>query len=304
MKNRRHFMQTAATLATGAILLPHWACGDSSETTNDNESTSREQPSGGDIGAFGIQLYTLRDVIESDPKATLKSLADYGYQQIESYEGPQGMFWNMKNTEFKKYLSDLGLTMVSAHCNIFENFEQKAAQVAEIGGEYLICPYIGPGKSAEEWKKVVDKFNECGEICAQNGMGFAYHNHDYSFKEEVEGMKVQDYLIRNTDEGKVDYEIDMYWVVEGGADNVDYLKKYQERFQLCHVKDRSKRAAEIEGNASCTLGTGTIDYSTILKVAEEVGMKYYLVEQERYDDTTPMQCAEDGAKYLQRLKFS
>lgn len=304
-KNRRQFIQTAGAFTAGAIILPHWACSNAEKPATEMATTpTTPEPVKSDIDQFGIQLYTLRDVIQEDPKATLKALSDYGYRQIESYEGEQGIFWNMKNTEFQKYLADLGMKMVSAHANVFENFAEKAAQVAEIGGSYVICPYIGPGKSAEEWKGIVDTFNECGEICAQNGIGFAYHNHDYSFKEEIDGMKVQDYLMQNTDEGKVDYEIDMYWVVEGGANNIEYLKKYKNRFQLCHVKDRSKNAAEIEGNASCTLGTGTIDYPSILKVAEEIGMEYYLVEQERYDNTTPMKCAEDGAKYLQQLRFS
>lgn len=305
-RNRRHFIQTAGALTAGSIILPHWACSGNEKKTMPTEEIAESTTNTikGDIGDFGIQLYTLRDVIEPDPKATLKALSDYGYRQIESYEGAQGIFWNMKNTEFQKYLADLGMSMVSTHCNINENFEEKAAQVAEIGGTYLICPYIGAGKSAEEWKRAIDKFNECGEICAQNGIKFAYHNHDYSFKEEIDGVKIQDYLMTNTDEGKVDYEIDMYWVVEGGANNIEYLKKYKDRFQLCHIKDRSKQAAEIEGNASCTLGTGTIDYASILKVAEEIGMEFYLMEQERYDNTTPMKCAEDGAKYLQNLKFS
>ncbi|MFK7934026.1 MAG: sugar phosphate isomerase/epimerase family protein [Saprospiraceae bacterium] len=304
-KNRRQFIQTAGTVTAGALILPHWACGNSEKpATMEEQPTVTTAKPKGDIDQFGIQLYTLRDVITEDPKVTLKALSDYGYRQIESYEGPQGIFWNMKNTEFQKYLADLGMNMVSAHANVFENVEEKAAQIAEIGGSYLICPYIGPGKSAEEWKKTVDTFNECGEVCAKNGIKFAYHNHDYSFEEEIDGMKIQDYLMQNTDEGKVNYEIDMYWVVEGGASNIEYLKKYKERFQLCHVKDRSKNAAQIEGNASCTLGTGTIDYATILKVAEEVGMEYYIMEQERYDNTTPMKCAEDGAKFLQQLKFA
>ena len=49
-------------------------------------------------------------------------------------------FWGMKNTEFKSYLDELNMSMVSSHCNINQDFERKAAEMAEIGGKYLICP--------------------------------------------------------------------------------------------------------------------------------------------------------------------
>jgi hypothetical protein len=42
---------------------------------------------------FGIQLYTLREVLPAAPDAVITQLAAFGYKQIESYEGPMGMFW-------------------------------------------------------------------------------------------------------------------------------------------------------------------------------------------------------------------
>ena len=251
---------------------------------------------------FGIQLYTLRDDIPKDPKGILKQLASFGYQQIEGFEGAQGMFWDMPHTDFKKYLDDLGLEMISSHCNIYENFETKAAQAAEIGMSYLICPHVGPQKSVEDWKKVTEKFNECGKICKDNGIRFAYHNHAYSFK-AFSGMIPHDFLMENTDPELVDHEMDIYWVVTGGADPVEYLTKYPNRFRLCHVKDRLRDAAPDERSASCDLGTGSIDYPKILKIAAENGMKYYILEQERYDNSTPIKSAQAGAEYLKKLVF-
>lgn len=67
-----------------------------------------------------------------------------GYDQIESYEGDKGMFWGMTNTDFKKYMDDLGMKIVSSHCNIDEEFDRKANEAAEIGMGYLIDPWVGP----------------------------------------------------------------------------------------------------------------------------------------------------------------
>ena len=95
----------------------------------------------------------------------------------------------------------------------------------------------------------------------------------------------------------------MYWVVTAGHDPIAWMKKHPNRFKLCHVKDRSKTAADNEGDASVDLGTGKIDYRSILKSAASLGMKYYIVEQEKYEGTTPLKSAKADAKWLTNLKF-
>lgn len=301
---RRAFLQTMGALTAGGILLPQWACNNSStETTSESTTESAAVVSQPSLDKFGIQLYTLREDMPKDPKGILKQLASFGFQQIEGFEGEQGMFWNMPHTEFKAYLDDIGLEMISSHCKIFEDFETKAAQAAEVGMSYLICPSIGAQRSVEDWKKVTDKFNECGRICKENGIRFAYHNHEYSFK-AFSGMIPQEFMMENTDPELVDFEMDIYWVVTGGADPIDFLNKYPNRFRLCHVKDRLKDAPADERGASCDLGTGSIDFPKILKVAEEKGMQYYILEQERYDNSTPLKSAQAGAEYLKKLEFA
>ncbi|MEZ4959113.1 MAG: sugar phosphate isomerase/epimerase [Saprospiraceae bacterium] len=301
--NRRKFINSAGLAAAGALVLPQWACqsGDGNTAAAAAETAAATvQPS---LQNFGIQLYTVRDVLPADPKGTIKQLADFGYKQVESYEGDQGIFWGMGHTGFKQYLDGLGMTCVSSHCDIKKDFEQKAAQAAEIGMKYLICPWVGPQKSLDDFKKIAEDFNAKGDICKANGIRFAYHNHWYSF-EELEGQLPQDVLMANTNPDTVDFEMDIYWVVTPGADPVAWLQKYPNRWRLCHVKDRKKGAQKEDHEASCDLGTGQIDFAKILKVAKEIGMQYYIVEQEKYENSTPMQSARADAEYLKKLVFS
>jgi len=303
--NRRKFLQVAGALTAGSLILPQFGCSDTNTAASTNTKASENKPPmpSSDLDKFGIQLYTLRDDFPKDPKGVLKQLSTMGFSQIEGYEGEQGLFWGMSNTDFKKYLDDINMKMVSAHCNIKEDFEKKAAQAAEIGMEYLICPWVGPQKSMEDWKKVTDEFNACGAICKKNGIKFAYHNHAYTFK-AFSGMIPHHFVMENTDPDLVDHEMDIYWVVTGGADPIEFLNKYPNRFRLCHIKDRSKTAPADERSASCDLGTGMIDFPKILKVAKEKGMKYFILEQERYDNSTPLKSVEVGAKYLKEFKFA
>ncbi len=263
---------------------------------------SRSGASSGTLDSFGLQLYTLRDVIGKDPKGVLKQVAAMGYKEIESYEGEKGMFWGMKNTDFKKYMDDLGMTIVSSHCSLDKDFERKAAQAGEIGMSYLIDPWIGPQKTMDVFKKKAEEFNRAGEICKKVGMRYGYHNHAYSF-ELLEGALPQDVLMQNTDPDLVDFEMDIYWVYTAGADPIEWLEKYPNRFRLCHIKDRKKDAPAGDGDQTIVAGQGQIDFGKILNVAKKQGMKHYLVEQEQYNGLTSLKAAELNAAYLKKFVF-
>ena len=283
---RRDFLKIAGTFASGVALTgvtaQLTACHPSSKLSGKNNT-------------FGLQLYSLRDDLPRDPKGILKQVASFGYKQIEGFEGPKGIYWGMTNTEFKSYMDDLGMKMVSSHCNWKQGLEKKADEAAAIGMKFLMCPYLGPQKSVDLYKKAADDFNKAGLICKQRGIKFAYHNHDYSFK-MLDGQYPQDILMQNTDKDLVDFELDMYWIVAAGQDANVWFKKYPGRFKLGHVKDRG-------GKETTTLGKGNIDYPTLLKTAQKAGMEYFIVEQEQYEGTTPLAAAKDDAEYMKLLSI-
>ena len=160
--------------------------------------------------------------------------------------------------------------------------------------KYLVCPYKGPQKSIDDFKRFADEFNANGEICRKNGIRFAYHNHDYSWK-PIDGLVPEEVMINNTDKNLVDFEMDIYWVVAAGVDPQAYLKKYPGRFRLCHIKDLGKTAT---GAESVQLGKGTIDFHSIIKTGVENGLKYFIVEQEAFTNSNPLDSAKADAAYL------
>lgn len=276
----------------------------SSKSGNSNDSSVASTSKAGEqvLSQFGLQLYTLREDLPKDPKGILKQVSEMGYKQIEGYEGAQGLWWGMTPGEFKSYVDGLGIPMIASHCKFEEDFERKAAESAQVGLKYLIAPYIGPQKTMDDYKRFADKFNNCGDICKKNGLRFAYHNHGYTF-EKLDGQYPQDVLMQSTNQDTVDYEMDIYWVVVPGEDPVTWLQKYPNRFRLCHVKDRMKTAAKGEADASTEVGNGSIDYKRILKVAKENGMQHYIVEQERYENSTPLKSAQASAQYMKTFAF-
>jgi len=287
--DRRKFVKSMGLAAGSMLMLP--AC-----------SVFAGGRGGKGIGIrhFGLQLYTLRDDMPKDPRGILKKVAEAGYKQVESYEGPQGMWWGMGHKGFRQYVNDLGMEVVASHCNIFEDFEKKAAEAAEIGMKYLICPWLGPQEDLEKFKKAAEDFNRKGALCKRNGIRFAYHNHAYSFK-KMQDIYPQDVMMEIADSDLVDFELDMYWVHAAGENIEHWLNKYKGRFRLCHIKDYSKNPGKDDGKNSVNLGQGVIDWRKVLTTARSTGMEYYFIEQEAYEGTTPLDAIRANAGYMKEL---
>src|SRR6476660_4312855 len=154
---RRNFLKLSGSLAAAIALSP----------LANKFMTPEEEKS---IGKFGLQLWSVRDDLAKDTRGVLKQLSDDGYKQIESFEGAKGMFWGMSHTEFKKYMDELGMAIISSHCNVSADFEKKVAQATEIGMKYLVMPYEGPNKSIDDYKKLAEDFNKNAAVCKKSGI--------------------------------------------------------------------------------------------------------------------------------------
>lgn len=289
-KDRRKFMHNLSLAAGGMLLAP------STQILDRYFIPERR------IKNFGLQLYTLRDDIIQDVKGVLQKVASAGYTQIESYDGPNGMWWGMGAKEFKNFVGDLGMTIISSHCDIFKDFEQKVEEAASIGVKYLICPWLGKQDNLDKYKTAAEDFNKKGEMCHKNGIGFGYHNHAYSF-EAVDGIYPQDILMHETDSSLVTFEMDMYWVHAAGEKIEKWLNKYKNRFKLCHIKDFSRHPVIDNSLNSVDLGKGVIDWNSALKTAFKNGMEYFIVEQEAYPGTTPVDAIRANAAFMKKMKI-
>jgi sugar phosphate isomerase/epimerase len=290
---RRKFLQTTSLVTAGLLL--HGSL--SSLAGCSFKGTGKH------VKKFGLQLYTLRDVIGKDPKGILKQVASFGYNQIESYEHEKlGLFMGMTPKEFRKYLADLDMDPVSGHSDIGHNWEKKVEDAKEAGMKYLIKPSFDPHSKLDDFKKAADAFNKAGEVCKKSGLKFAYHNHDFEYT-PINGTIPQDILMQNTDPELVDFEMDIYWVVTAGQDPIAWFNKYPGRYKFCHVKDRKKGAHPRNTDASVILGTGQINFPVILKAGKEKGLKYLIVEQEKYENSDPLSAVKANAEYMKSLEL-
>jgi len=258
----------------------------------------------------GLALYTVRENMGEDAKATLQKVADAGYAYIEAAGYADGKFYGMDPQDFKSYLKSLGLTPVSTHMGgvTLENADQQIADTKAAGFEYFTIPVppmgmftFDPENRTMGMKGTMEDFAEIlttiGKKCEAAGLKLLYHNHDFEYKNNEDGIKPIVYLLENTDPKYVNFQMDLYWVTRAEADPVSYFEKYPGRFKLWHVKDMDE-----EGKFA-PVGEGTIDFKRILDKKDISGMEKYFVEQDMTWDKKPLEVIKISHKGLKEIGF-
>lgn len=259
----------------------------------------------------GLALYTVRDDMGADAKATLKAVADAGYENIEAAGYEDGKFYNMSPSDFKGYLSEVGLNPISTHQAMvtLENADQMMADVKAAGFEYFVVPIppmgmftvnqenrtMGMKGSAKELGEILDTL---GEKAKNAGLQLLYHNHDFEFVKGEDDVVTIDYLLENCNPEFVNFQMDLYWVTKAGADPVAYFEKYPGRFKLWHVKDMDDQGR------FAPVGQGSIDFRRIWDKRDLSGMRYYMVEQDMtFDGLKPLEAIKISHDGLKKLGF-
>ena len=284
------------------LVLGFISCGPA-KTTEETEIETTTQ-----VG--GLALYTLRDSMAINPKATLTAVADAGYAYVESADYAEGKFYGMTPAEFKSTLDSLGLTAISAHMGMvtLENADQLIADVKAAGISYFVIPVppmgmftFDPATQTLGMKGTADELvtimNTLGEKCHKAGLKLLYHNHDFEFKPLADGTVIEEVLLEKCNPEWVNFQMDLYWVTKANANALTYFEKYPGRFKAWHVKDMDK-----EGKFA-PVGTGTIDFKSILAQKEKSGMEFYLVEQDQTFGLDPMEAIKISHKGLIDLGF-
>jgi sugar phosphate isomerase/epimerase len=225
----------------------------------------------------GIQLYTVRAAMEQDVPGTLKAIAGMGYGEVE-FAG----YFDAGPAECRRMVADLGMTAPSGHVQARDvrDVPQKVVDVAaEAGHDYVTIGWLHPDdrQTISQYQEWATACNRIGELCKKAGMRFAYHNHDFEFV-PIGGNVPYDVLMLETDPELVDFELDFYWVQRAGKSIESVLAFAPERFPMAHIKDM-----DTVGNMT-DVGTGTIDFASILGNKEISRIKHLFAERDDAPD--------------------
>lgn len=82
--------------------------------------------------AFGLQLYTVRKEIQSDPAGVLAAVRKIGYRAVETFGGQ----YTISAKELRKLITDAGLTVPSTHFS-YTDLTDKFDYAKEFGARYI-----------------------------------------------------------------------------------------------------------------------------------------------------------------------
>jgi sugar phosphate isomerase/epimerase len=282
MLNRRTFIRNATAVTAAGLIIPPQLFAMGQEKI------------------IGIQLYTIRDMVNKDFEGALKILSKIGFKSVEAAGYSSRQFYGYSPKEYKKIVSDYGLLPLSTHSNVSLNEAQKVIDDSlEAGMKYLVIPSIPQEKrnTIDDYKMLADEFNKIGERCQASGLIFAYHNHAFEF-EKTDDIIPYNILLENTEPEYVTMQIDLYWMVYGGYKPIDYFRQYPGRFKLWHVKDMANNS----DRTSTEIGSGIIDFPALFNLKKEAGLEYCFLEQESFDNGEPVWSIDKSFKYLNSLR--
>jgi len=254
---------------------------------------------------IALQLWSMRESFETDGvAATLVKVKAMGFNHVE-LAGTA----NLSRDEFKAELDKAGLTPVSMHISLDEllaNPQQFIEDAKVFGVQYVGDAWFehDPPFDAADADKAVEQFNAAGKLLRDAGLTFFYHTHGFEFVPAEGGGTLFDSIVDRTDPENVKFQLDVMWAFHGGADPVELLRRYPDRFVSTHLKDmREGTERNNTGSApedtSVALGTGMVDIRGVLEAARDTSVEWHILEEE---SSQPEVNIPAGLSYIRTLE--
>ena len=287
------------------------------------------------LNSIGVQLFSFPKLLEKDFNAGIKMVSEMGYKEIEMF-GPFNFSveaakkrWNSitpmlgfngsgyfghTTKEIKTILDEHNIKVTSIHSDMDTmqtRMEEIAKESEQLGFEYVVLPAIPEEKrqTLDDYKRVVEEFNEIGGKAKQVGLKFVYHNHGYGFN-KIENQVPIELVFDRTESNLVFFQMDLFWTIAGGMNPSDLLNAYPGRYVSMHVKDMKKltRFSGDGGDPSqwmelfpqmASLGDGVLDIPKIISTAQQQGVKHFYIEQDIVNN--PEVALKKSFNYLKSL---
>lgn len=235
-----------------------------------------------------VQLFSVREAMNEDTWGTIERIASMGYPGVEPCNVPGG-----DPQAAGRRFADLGLAVnaYQAGIPVGEKKNQLLDEAAAMGASHLVCPFydVANFASVEALRQTAALFNEASANCAERGMTFGYHNHDFELSTQLDGKPALVALAELTD--NLYFTVDTYWVQVGGESPVDILHKFGARANLLHIKDGPLEKSE----AMTAVGAGRMDFPPIVEAGADA--KWLVVEIDRCE-TDMMEAVQQSLNYL------
>ena len=227
----------------------------------------------------GLELYSVRNELKQNLEATVRAVAQMGYQGVEFY-APYFDWSENQTKQMRKLLDDLGIRCFSTHNDSSFLSPEKIGRARDmnliLGSKYVVMASAKPKPGPDGWKAVADSLNVAADQLEASGLKAGYHNHQREFTPDGSQRPIE-ILAKNT-KPSVMLQLDVGTCLEAGSDPVAWIRANPGRIRSLHCKDWSPDPAK---GYTVLFGAGSADWKNIFAAAESAGgVEYYLVEQE------------------------
>jgi sugar phosphate isomerase/epimerase len=227
----------------------------------------------------GLELYSVRDELAKDLFATVRRVAQMGYETVEFYSPYQS--WTPEYAkEVRKLLDGLKLRCPSTH-NSRSGLEgdglQKAIELNRIlGSRTIVLASPGRVQTQDDWKRLAETLTTASQTLKPLKMRAGYHNHQLEFVEK-DGFRPIAFLAAHTPKD-VTLQLDVGTCVEVGYDPIAWIAANPGRIRSLHLKDWGKGD---DRGYRVLFGEGDVPWTALLDAAQKQGgAEVLLIEQE------------------------
>lgn len=231
------------------------------------------------------QMYSVREDNDKDFKASLKKIAEMGYDGVE-FAG----YYGMEADELRDYIDQLGLEAVSAHVgfdSLKNNLDEEIEKLKTLGARFIVCPYT-EAKSVAAAKEIGQELNGIAKRCKEAGLPLLYHNHNHELQADGDDLPLEILFKEAPD---MLQQPDIFWVQHAGLDPLKYLEDNKGRIRLVHLK----QLENMESKKNVEASRGIIDLKKAINMMPEAE---HIYEQEFSDQ----EVMDDMASSLVFLK--
>jgi sugar phosphate isomerase/epimerase len=233
---------------------------------------------------LSYQLYSSRNFPPLGE--TLAMLADLGYDAVEGY----GALYadDAQVAALTAALGTSGLAMPTGHFGLaqLETEPDKVLAIARaLGITRIYCPYLMPQDrptDAAGWRAFGARLHAAGRPIRDAGLGFGWHNHDFELRPLPDGSIPQDLIFAGGPD--LEWEIDVAWVVRGGADPAAWIARYAPRITAAHLKDIAPAGQNAGEDGWADLGAGTVPWKALMAGLRQTPCDVFIVEHDNPSD--------------------
>ncbi|GGH18381.1 xylose isomerase [Alsobacter metallidurans] len=233
------------------------------------------------LDGLSFQLYSAR--MMEPLEAQFELLAGLGYRKVEPFGGLLG-----DPDRLKRQLDEHGMAAPSCHVGMDRLRADPVATVKlcrGLGIETIYAPAPPPGErdgGEAEWTAMGRELNGICKTVNGEGLRFGWHNHHFEYGQTADGRRFLHILLEEAPQ--MLWEADLAWIVRGGADPIAEVKRYAGRVEVVHVKDIAPEGHCADEDGWADPGHGVLDWSAIVPVLQEIGVKLFVAEHDKPND--------------------